>query len=228
MQRAVQPTNRARKAPRQERSKATVDAILEATARVLVERGYAALTTTKVADEAGVGVGTLYQYFPAKEALVMALLEASMARIEGAIAEAVTKSGPASLETHAAVLVDALLLAKSRRPELSAALRRQLPAVEGEQVVRAAMKRMRGQVRALLELHAAELPGVDLDMVATVLTTSVEGAVSAAVDLSPSLLRNKAFGAALHALVRGYLRESGWRASSRRPRAPAGRPRPDA
>lgn len=210
------PPNQARKAPRQARSKATVEAILEATARVLIEGGYAALTTTKVAEEAGVGVGTLYQYFPAKEALVMALLQANLARIEKTIEDAVRGSEGTSLEAHTEALIDALLVAKRARPELSAALRRQLPAVEGEQVVRAAMKRMRAQVRALLALHARELPGADLDLVATVLTTAVEGAITAAVDLSPSLVRKKEFGAALHALVRGYLRESGWRPAKSR------------
>lgn len=64
-----------RKAPRQARSQATVGAILDAAARVLVERGYAATNTNLVAELAGVSVGSLYQYFPNKDALITALHE---------------------------------------------------------------------------------------------------------------------------------------------------------
>lgn len=53
----------------------TVTALLDATARVLVRRGYAACTTNLVAEVAGVGIGSLYEYFPNKEALVAALAE---------------------------------------------------------------------------------------------------------------------------------------------------------
>ena len=71
-----------RKKPIQGRSKATVEAILEGTIRVLLDEGFETLTTTRVAEVAGVGVGTLYQYFPAKESLLFALLEREMATLE--------------------------------------------------------------------------------------------------------------------------------------------------
>src|SRR5215471_19293099 len=64
-----------RKKPRQERSHATVDAILDATARVLCTIGYDRASTNRIALAAGVSVGSLYQYFPSKEALVAALIE---------------------------------------------------------------------------------------------------------------------------------------------------------
>lgn len=64
-----------RKVPRQERSKATVEAIIEATARVLVREGYAGATTIRIAEVAGYGVGSLYDYSSNKEALVTALID---------------------------------------------------------------------------------------------------------------------------------------------------------
>ena len=64
-----------RKRPRQARSRATVDAILEATAQVLVAEGYDKTSTNRVAERAGVSVGSVYQYFPNKEALVGELVD---------------------------------------------------------------------------------------------------------------------------------------------------------
>jgi AcrR family transcriptional regulator len=62
-----------RKSPRQERSRRTVDRILNASARIFHECGYSGATTNDIADEAGVSVGSLYQYFPNKDALLVAL-----------------------------------------------------------------------------------------------------------------------------------------------------------
>jgi AcrR family transcriptional regulator len=64
-----------RKAPRQRRSRATVDRILDAAARIFDERGYREATTNHVAEAAGVSIGSLYQYFPNKDALLVALAE---------------------------------------------------------------------------------------------------------------------------------------------------------
>ena len=62
-----------RKVPSQERSRFTVDAILEAAAYILVRDGYARLTTNRIADRAGVNVASIYQYFPGKDAIVAEL-----------------------------------------------------------------------------------------------------------------------------------------------------------
>ena len=64
-----------RKSASQERSRATVDALLEATARVLMKEGYDRASTNRIAEVAGVSIGSLYQYFPSKEALVAAVID---------------------------------------------------------------------------------------------------------------------------------------------------------
>ena len=81
MPRRVRTT--ARKSPRQDRSKVTVDAILDATAHIIVTDGYDQLSTNRVAERAGVSIGSLYQYFPNKEALVGELVD----RFSGQILE---------------------------------------------------------------------------------------------------------------------------------------------
>jgi AcrR family transcriptional regulator len=72
-----------RKRPRQERSRFTVEAILEAAADILVRDGYETLTTNRIADRAGVNVASLYQYFPGKEAIVAEVAAAASKRRYG-------------------------------------------------------------------------------------------------------------------------------------------------
>src|SRR5688572_32794194 len=68
-----QASLRARRKPTQPRSRATVEAILQAAAYILVEEGWQALTTNRIAERAGVNIASLYQYFPNKEAIVAEL-----------------------------------------------------------------------------------------------------------------------------------------------------------
>lgn len=63
-----------RKRPSQARSAATVAAMLEAAARIIEARGWAALTTNHVAELSGASIGSLYQSFPSKEALLAELV----------------------------------------------------------------------------------------------------------------------------------------------------------
>ncbi len=68
-----------RKLPKQERSEATVEAVLQAAAQVFEHHGYAAGTTNRIADRAGVSIGSLYQYFPNKDAILVALVHRHLA-----------------------------------------------------------------------------------------------------------------------------------------------------
>lgn len=69
----VNPAYSLRKQPRQRRSVATVTAILDAAARILTETGYATASTNRIAERAGVSIGSLYEYFPGKEAVFGAI-----------------------------------------------------------------------------------------------------------------------------------------------------------
>src|SRR5262249_14704450 len=113
-----------RKSPRQGRSIATVDAIFEATIQVLLSDGPIRLTTTRVAHRAGVSVGTLYQYFPNKQALLFAVLERQLAMLAGAIEKACDEIPCATKETVAETVVKAYLQAKMAQAEVSPALYR--------------------------------------------------------------------------------------------------------
>ncbi|MFN4119033.1 TetR/AcrR family transcriptional regulator [Acidovorax sp.] len=78
MSKALSPP---RRTPRQERSQITVDAIFEAVARIVATQGEGALTTNRIAELAGVSVGSLYQYFPSKEAILVAMLDQHCERV---------------------------------------------------------------------------------------------------------------------------------------------------
>ena len=102
-----------RKAPRQARSAATVESIHIAAIQVLLADGVTRLTTTRVAERAGVSVGTMYQYFPHKEALLFALVRQKLGAIAAAMEEAAARLAGNSLAAISDGLVQAWLDAKT-------------------------------------------------------------------------------------------------------------------
>jgi AcrR family transcriptional regulator len=111
-----------RKTPVQARSAASVNAILEATIQVLLDAGKERLTTTRVAARAGVSVGTLYQYFPNKSALLQAVLKRHFGAITDAVETVCQEQRGKSLSQMATALVTAFLEAKMRDVNTSLAL----------------------------------------------------------------------------------------------------------
>ncbi len=118
---------RQRKLPRQERSAATVDAIVEATARLLVERGYEGTTTRRVAERAGVSVGSLYQYFPSRDALVTAVIEHHVDEVLDGIGTLLRRLETAAIDRAVGEVVGAVLELHDRDPGLHVILMEQLP-----------------------------------------------------------------------------------------------------
>src|SRR5688572_7939340 len=120
--RSAFPAARLRRLPAHERSRATVDAILDATARVLVRDGYDKTTTNRVAEVAGVSIGTLYQYFESKEAIVVELGRRHADRMSATIAAKLGALIDAPLEVVARALVQTMIEAHALEPELHRAL----------------------------------------------------------------------------------------------------------
>jgi AcrR family transcriptional regulator len=125
-----------RKTPVQARSTASVSAILEATIQVLLDVGKERLTTTRVAARAGVSVGTLYQYFPNKSALLQAVLKRHFSEITNAIEAVCQEQRGNSLSQMATALVTAFLEAKMRDVNTSLALYSVGGDVDAEKIVR--------------------------------------------------------------------------------------------
>lgn len=180
-----------RKRPVQGRSRDTVAAIVDATFRVLDEVGEA-LTTTRVAEVAGVSVGTLYQYFPNREALIngalAAHLEAAIGALEHATDEALATAMPRPAATEH--VVRAFLGTKAERAEASRVLHRVFGVgkLDDRAVVRAATQRGQRAIARLFAGAAAPSP-TDLQR-AELACTALEGVVRAAIDADPARLRD--------------------------------------
>jgi AcrR family transcriptional regulator len=116
---ASKSRTRPRKRPVQRRSRETVEAILDAAAQVFERRGYAAGTTNRIAERAGVSVGSVYEYFPNKDAIVVALAERELEH-EREVLLAILTRAPAR-EPLASLLrrfVDAVVEIHAARPNL--------------------------------------------------------------------------------------------------------------
>ena len=124
-----------RKSPVQARSAASVDAILEATIQVLLTLGKERLTTTRVALRAGVSVGTLYQYFPNKSALLQAALKRHLDEVADAVERACREQKGNTLAHMATALINAFLEAKTRNAKTSVALYSVSSDVDGAKIV---------------------------------------------------------------------------------------------
>ena len=117
-----------KKAPRQARARATVAALLDATARILERGGYAALTTNRIAEVAGVSVGSVYEYFPNKQAIVARLVARTMHEIVEEVAAGLAELLQTPDRRHAfrqwfTVMMDAV----EKRRALLKVLRREVP-----------------------------------------------------------------------------------------------------
>src|SRR5688572_16842657 len=118
-QMARRPLTSPRKLPRQTRSTATVDAIVEATAQVLATHGYEGATTARIAERAGTSVGSLYQYFPTKEALLVAVGERHLRDMLDVFQRLLPENlDEAPLEESIRALVKAALDAHAADPKL--------------------------------------------------------------------------------------------------------------
>ena len=163
-----------RKSPVQARSTASVEALLEATIHVLLRVGKDRLTTTRVALRAGVSVGTLYQYFPNKRALLQAALRRHLEQVARAIENICREQMGNSLEEMAAALIDAFLAAKMKDSKTSVALYSVSSDVDGAKI--ALQVGLRGTKAIVAMLATAREPLTkDLQLIAWMLQGAMNG-----------------------------------------------------
>jgi AcrR family transcriptional regulator len=172
----------------QARSAASVEAILEATVQVLLQLGKERLTTTNVAARAGVSVGTLYQYFPNKSALLQAALKRHLLLVAEAVESVCKEQEGGSLRAMVTVLVTAFLQAKLKDIKTSVAMYAVSSDVDGAKIVHQMSLRLNKAIVRMLT-NSPELLASDPQLVASVLQGMLAGVSRRIVESGASAAR---------------------------------------
>ena len=208
---ARKPATNPRKSASQERSRLTVDALLEATARVLMKEGFDRASTNKIAATAGVSIGSLYQYFPSKEALVAAVIDRHMQEMLQVFRDALAKVAARPVQVAARELVSVMFAAHRVNPKLHRVLAEQVPRIGRLENIEAIEREAYALVRGYLEAHRDELDIADPDVAAFVCVTAVEALTHEAVVRPPEILTDEKVARLVDDVTRlvvRYLRKS--------------------
>lgn len=172
---------RPRKQPRQQRSKVTVTAILDATAHILIAEGYAALNTNRVAEKAGVSIGSLYQYFPDKTSLLAALRQRHAEYMKTCLQAALANIDARPLKDTVSTLVHAVFEAHLLEPALHKILQTEIPepALYDEQT--SLESDFQSIVLSLLNHRQDQIRAIDSELASRILINVIESLVHAAV-----------------------------------------------
>ena len=200
------PLTKPRKHAAQDRSRVTVNTLIEATAHILVKEGFDKASTNRIARRAGVSIGSLYQYYPTKEALVVAVIERHHEELMRVVREAASGIEGLPLEQGIRRLVGAAIDGHRVDPALHRALTEQIPRMGRLGSVDAYNREAHGLARNYLEARREEIRAVDLDMAAFVVATSVEALTHTAVLRQSERLDGKAGDALVDEITRLVLR----------------------
>ncbi len=194
-----QPLESERRTPRQQRALESCEAIFEATAQLLQQGGLAALSTNRIAERAGVSVGTLYQYFPHKQAILLALGQREIAALRSAVGQALAEAD-ANTAPPGPLVLRALIQRFGQRR----ALRRVLMQTVLSQELHGALAAAVTEVTDLLTARGPVLASLPPERL-FVLTRAVLGVLRAAV-LEESPPPPEALERELLAMVQGHLK----------------------
>ncbi len=176
-----------RRLPTQRRARQTVEAILDAVLRILKREGVAAVTTNRIAEVAGVSIGTLYQYFPDKTAIFAALHRRHVDQVDTLLQTALIAHASSSLEDLIRALIDTMVDAHTADPELHDLLMTQVPHRAGD--TQDFALRLHPLFRVAIASKFDELKSSrDLDTAAFIVTHLVESLSHGAAFRRPSSL----------------------------------------
>lgn len=182
-----------RKLPKQQRARATVEAILAAAAHILVHEGFDAASTNRIAEKAGVSIGSLYQYFPSKEAVVGALLEQHVREMLAVARDGLERWTSGSLRQRTRAMVRMMLEAHAVQPALHRVFMEEMPRVSGAAPIAELDRTFEELARVHLERDRAMIRPRNLEIAAFVVVQTVEALTHAAVLHRSDMLRSEEF-----------------------------------
>ena len=179
-----------RKTPVQARSTVTVEAICEAAIQVLLSHGADKLTTTRVAERAGVSVGTLYQYYPNKVSLLAAVFEDHLNKVTVAMETACKEAHGKPLAEMIHDIVTAFVDIKMRRSDISVALYKVSLDIGSPAIAKRAIQRMRKAADAMIQTAPDSDPPDKLAL--DVMFAAMGGVMKTVLEsgASPAMVRN--------------------------------------
>lgn len=199
-----------RKSPRQTRSKETVEVLLTAAARILTTEGFEALTTNRVAAVAGVSVGSLYQYFPNKEALVRALSERHTHGVRDRIRARFEEAWDGPHEALSRAVIHGMVEIRRHQPMLHQELLRLAPAVGGLKELHAVEQEIEALLTRYIASRPEEFGRTDPALRAFVICHAVQACVHGAVLEKPTWLKGDRLVEELVRLVVAYLAKNNY------------------
>jgi AcrR family transcriptional regulator len=195
-----------RKRPRQRRSRVTIDTLFEATIQVLLANGLDQVTTIQIAERAGVSIGSLYQYFPNKRALLAAVVKRHVGGVADATIAACESAHGKTISEMCATMMGAFVDAKTRRPEVSRALYLPSAMVNADAIVKEESIRCAQAVHDML-VTASDAKFAQPQVVSNVLIASIVGPTRAVIEAGGDRSSFARLKLHLTALCVGYLKE---------------------
>lgn len=196
-------TTSPRKVPAQARSRATVDAIIQAATYILTKVGWAGLTTNAIAERAGVNIGSLYQFFPNKEAVIAELQRRHAADTRAGLLTALEVLPHQPSLRQALTLIVEMIVAEHRvAPAVHKAIHDELPrTVRHEDDEK---QQLREQFSAVLKPFMRGVP--DADLAIYMMGLAAHGIIHTVTAERPKLLNHPSFVTELVTLLERYLR----------------------
>ena len=194
-----------RKLPKQDRSRFTVEVILEATTRILVEEGYDRANTNRIAERAGISIGSLYQYFPNKESLMTALMDRHAREMAELVETKLNCLFDSPLEIVIPEIIKAIIAAHAIDPRLHQVLSEEIPRSARSPQMNQADARIAQLLGVYFHRWRDKISPQNIDLTVFILSQTLYALCHTAVIEHPNFIGGSQFENEVSHLVLSYL-----------------------